>query len=160
MRMRLAVPVASATTAILLLGACSDDGPTTLAKGDDVNFVGGPPGLSDQTMDITAEEDDGKVTGEAKFDPIGIAVGLDCADTDTDDLVIVGGQVTSSTDTDTAVDSWLAVVIQVGDPDGVNVWFGEGDYGSCQEALEASKETLTDDGSFADVADGDDLETG
>ena len=44
-----------------LLGACGDDGPTTLAQGEDVEIEG------DQTLDISAEEEDGDVTGEVVF---------------------------------------------------------------------------------------------
>jgi hypothetical protein len=94
MKNRFAAPVASAATALVLLGAC-DEGPTTLAKGEDVNFVGGAPGLSSQTMDITAVEENGEVTGEARFSPDGLIVALQCADTSTDGLVIIGGTGTS-----------------------------------------------------------------
>ena len=41
----------------------ADDGPTTLAKGEDMEFVGND-GLGGQTLNITAEEEDGEVTGE------------------------------------------------------------------------------------------------
>jgi len=81
MKIRFAVPVASAATAILMLGACSDDGPTTLAKGD-VRFAEGS-GLGGQTMDIAAVEQDGQVTGEARFS-FGLVLNPQCADTDTD----------------------------------------------------------------------------
>lgn len=156
MTMRFATPVAGAATAILLLGACSDDGPTTLARGEDVTFVAGPTGLSGQTMDITAEEEDGEVTGEASFDPYG-SLDLQCADTDTDDLLILGGALTETEDADAALGDWVAVVIRVGDPDSVDVWFPEGDHGSCQALLEAA---ATADHTFTDVAGGDEIETG
>ena len=91
MKMRFAAPVASAATAVMLLGACSDDGSTTIAKGEGVNFVDSAPFFSNQTMDITAVEEDGEVTGEARFSPAGLTLALQCADTDTDGLVIVGG---------------------------------------------------------------------
>ena len=85
MKIRFAKPVATAATAILLLGACiddddsstatsestvSDDGPTTLAQGEDIDFVGTGE-LADQTMDISAKEEDGEVTGEISFEPHG-----------------------------------------------------------------------------------------
>lgn len=155
MTMRFAAPVAGAATAMLLFGACSDDGATTLARGEDVSFVGGPTGLSGQTMDITAEEEDGEVTGEASFDPFG-SLDLQCADTDTDDLLILGGEVTKTEEADVALGDWVAVVIRVGDPDGVDVWFPEDDHGSCQELLEAAAAA---DHTFADVAEGDEIET-
>jgi hypothetical protein len=170
----IARPIASAVAAVLLLGACGDDddeaetttteadgGPMTLARGQDVNFAGGPPGLSDQTMEIDAVEEDGEVGGELRLDPSGIEVGFECADTETEGRVIVGGKVTSSDDPDTAVESWLSVVIKVGEPDGVVLWFGApGDYASCDELIDDSKTTFTDEIPFADVADGDDIETG
>jgi len=164
MKPRFAKPVATAAAAILLLGACSDDdpsaaaddGPTTLAKGEDVNFVGGPPGLSDQTMDIDAVEDDGKVTGEAVFDPYG-TVDLQCADTDSDDVLIIGGQLTETEDADAAAGDWVAVIIRVDDPKGVEVWFADAGTESCDEVVE---QAAASDHVFADLADGDDIETG
>jgi hypothetical protein len=160
MKYRFAVPVASAATAIMLLGACSDDGPTTLAKGD-VEFVGSH-GLAENRMDITAEEKDGEVTGEARFNEIVVAFG--CADTDTDGLVILGGEVTTpSRDNPSGVGELMAVLIREGDPDRVNVWFeGEDDYGSCQGLLDAIPEDdrAADSNRFVVVEEGDDIETG
>jgi hypothetical protein len=157
MTTRLAVSVASAAIAIMLLGACGDDGPTTLAKGKDVGFVGGASGLSDQTMDITAEEDNGEVTGEAHFTPAGITVALQCADTETDGLVIVGGAATADS---SDAGELVAVVILEGDPDRVNVWFErDDDYGSCQGLLDAIPDDVrSGSGELADVTN--DIETG
>jgi hypothetical protein len=162
MNARFAARVAGAAVAILLLGACSDTGRTTLAKGEGVGFVGGAPGLSDQTMDITAEEDDGEVTGEARFSPAGLTVALECADTDTDGLVIVGGAATADSSDGTPAGEWVAVVIHEGDPDRALVHFeGEDDYGSCRELLEAIPEDIRngDSSALADVTGGD-IETG
>jgi hypothetical protein len=66
MRMRFATSAASAAIAMVLLGACGDDGSTTLANGEDVELVGSD-GLGGQTLDISAEEEDGEVTGEVQF---------------------------------------------------------------------------------------------
>ena len=63
MKNRFAAPVASAATALMLLGACSDAGPTTLAKGEDVELVGDTD-LGGQTLNISAEEEDGKPSEE------------------------------------------------------------------------------------------------
>ena len=63
MKTRFAAPVASAATAIMLLGGCSDDGPTNLAQGKDVELVGDSD-LAGETLTINAEEEDGEVTGE------------------------------------------------------------------------------------------------
>lgn len=159
MKNRMAATVASAATAIMLLGACSDDGPRALAKGD-VEFVGSD-GLAENKMDITAEEEDGEVTGEARFNEIVVAFG--CADTETDGLVILGGEVTTpSGDGSPAVGELMAVLIREGDPDRVNVWFeGEDDHGSCQGLLDAIPEDdRADNSGFVDVEEGDDIETG
>jgi hypothetical protein len=143
----------------MLLAACSDGDRTTLAKGEGVGFVGGASGLSDQTMDITAEEEDGNVTGEARFSPAGLTVALQCADTGTDGLVIVGGAATADSSDGTAAGDRVAVVILEGEPDRVNVWFG-GDE-SCQELLEGIPEDVRSgvSSALADVVGGD-IETG
>jgi hypothetical protein len=165
MKTRFAAPIASAATAILLLGACgdddasaSDDGPTTLAKGD-VGFVGSQ-GLGDNRMEILAEEKDGEVTGEARFNEI--VVSFECADTDTDGLVILGGEVTTpSSDNSPAVGELMAVVIREGDPDSVNPWFDDpaSPAASCDELLGSIPADLPES-DFTDVEDGDDIETG
>ena len=160
MKNTFAAPVASAATAIIMLGACSDDGPTTLARGD-VEFVGNS-GLGENSMNITAEEEDGEVTGEARFNEIVVAFG--CADTDTDGLVILGGEVTTpSRDNPSGVGELMAVLIREGDPDRVTVWFeGEDDYGSCQGLLDAIPEDdrAADSNVYVEVEEGDDIETG
>ena len=157
MRNRFAAPVASAATAILLLGACSNDSPTNLANGEDVDFVGSDE-LGAQTMDITAQEEDGVVTGEVSFEPHGSVANLQCADTVTDGVVRLAGQFTTApADGDEAVGAWMAFVIREGDPDSVSVpWFSDPGTESCDEALDQ----LPDDAQFYDVEDGDDIETG
>ena len=158
MRNRFAAPVASAAIAIMALGACSDDdGPTTLARGEDIDFVGSGA-LGDQTMDISAEEEDGEVTGEVSFEPHGSVADFQCADTVTDGVVRLAGQFTTApADGDEAVGAWMAFVIREGDPDSVSVpWFSDPGTESCDEALDQ----LPDDAQFYDVEDGDDIETG
>jgi len=195
-KIKLAASVASAATAILLLGACSDDGATadderptttlddgttttleepttTLAKGativakGDVRFANSSELLRGETMDITAVEQDGQVTGEARFS-FKTVLDLQCADTDTDGLVILGGEVTAEVGDSAKVGDRVAVIIREGDPDGVLLWYelplpeGEVAAGSCQEFVDS----LPDDPStaagepFADIAEGDDIETG
>jgi hypothetical protein len=160
MKSKFAAPVVSAATAIVLLGACGEEGLTTLAKGD-VEFVG-TSGLAENRMVITAEEEDGEVTGEARFNEIVVEFG--CADTDTDGLVILGGEVTTpSRDNSPGVGELMAVLIREGDPDRVNVWFeGEDDYGSCQGLLDAipEEDRSADSNLFVVVEEGDDIETG
>ena len=156
MKMRFAVPVASAATAIMLLGACGDDGPTTLAKGEDVEFVG-TDGLAGQTLNVTAEEEDGEVTGE--FRVTENVITLECADTDTDGVVILGGAATAGPDV--AVGDLLAMIIKEGDPDSVALLANVDNAGSCTELLESIPEDqLIDTSPFADVEDGYDIETG
>jgi hypothetical protein len=165
MKMRFAVPVAGAATAILLLGACGDDGgPTTLAQGDDVEFVGSD-GLGGQTLDISAEEEDGEVTGEVGFTDSDNAdssavLTLGCADTDTDGVVILGGEFTSSSDDADFVGELGALFIREGDPDSVALWLDEGENGSCSELLENRHDVLDDESAFVDVEAGSDIETG
>jgi hypothetical protein len=164
MKIRFAAPVANAATAaIIMLGACSDDGPTTLAQGD-VRFAGSS-GLGGQTMDITAVEQDGQVTGEARFS-FGLVLDLQCADTDTDSLVILGGEVTAEAGDSAAAGDRVAVIIREGDPDSALVWYelplpeGEVAAGSCREFLGSIPDDPSTDDPFADIAEGDDIETG
>lgn len=161
---RFATPVACAATVILLIGACSDDGPTTLAKGEDVELVGDAD-FAGQTLNISAEEEDGEVTGEVRFsDPSGeVVVTVECADTDTDGVVILGGTITDSDD----YSGRAALVIREGDPDSaavsVELPLPEGDVaaGSCGDYLESvAADVLADDAGFVDVEAGDDIETG
>ena len=161
MHPRLTASVARAAIAVMLLNACNDDGPTTLAKGEHVGFVGGAAGLSDQTMDITAEVDGAEVTGEARFTPAGLILDLQCADTDTDGLVIVGGEATADSADGSAAGDLVAVVIHEGDPDRAVVHFGgPDDDGSCEGSLEAIPEDIRtgESSALADVIG--DIETG
>jgi hypothetical protein len=159
MKNRFAAPVASAATAIMLLGACSDDGPTTLAKGEEVELVGDTD-LGGQTLNISAEEEDDEVTGELRFsDPGGeVVVNVECADTDTDGVVILGGTVSDSTGDD--VSGLAALFIREGDPDSVAVWLDEGENPSCGDLLKNRHDVLDDDSLFVDVETGSDIETG
>ena len=143
---------------MMLLGACSDDGSTTLASGEDVEFVGSD-GLGGQTLNISAEEEDGEVTGEASFNEV--VVTLESADTDTDGVVILGGEVTTpSSDGTPAVGELVALFIREGDPDSVTLWFDEGENASCSDLLANRHDVLDDDSAFVDVEAGSDIETG
>ena len=191
MKIRFATPVAMAATAIILLGACSDDEPTTndegtttsdeitttlpddattlpegariLAKGD-VRFASGI--LRGQTMNITAVEQDGQVTGEARFS-FDTVLDLQCADGDTDGLVVLGGEVTAEEGDAAEAGDRVAVIIRESDPDGVLLWYelplpeGEVAAGSCEEFLESLPDDPSTAGEpFSDVAGGEDIETG
>lgn len=157
-KMRL-VAVASAATAMLLFSACGGDGdgPTTLAKGADIELVGDShSGLGNQTLNIDAEEENGEVAGE--FRVTDNVITLECADTDTDGVVILGGEGTAGQDFDGEL---LALIIREGDPDSVSLYANDSGAESCAELLESiSDEGLTDDSNFVAVEDGYDIETG
>ena len=159
MNRTVAFPTAAAVVFVVLLGACSDDAdPTTLARGD-VTFVGDQP-LAEQRMRIDAQEEGGDVSGEARFNEI--VVTFDCVDTDTDGLVVLGGEVTTpSKDNTPAKGELMAVLVREGDPDTANVWFPDETPGSCDELLDQiPEEDRADSDRFSKVADGDDIETG
>jgi hypothetical protein len=165
------------------------DGRTTLARGI-VEFVeapepggccvppgGGLPvpagqGLGGQTMDISAEEADGTVTGQARFtlydifsvdhEGFAVEVEFECADTGTGD-VILGGTVTTASGEGHSgafppVGALMAVIIREGEPDRATVWWATR-ASSCRDFLESVPEPRPDD-RFVVVADGDDIETG
>ena len=163
---------------ILLLGACGDDDddsssttteaaaddPTTLASGEDVELVGDND-LGGQTLDISAEEEGGEVTGEVGFTDSDNAdstavVTLECADTDTEGVVILGGEITSTSDAPDTVGDLVALFIREGDPDSVALWFDEGENASCSDLLANRHDVLDDDSAFVDVEAGSDIETG
>ena len=167
--------VASVAAAILLLSACGggDDsstttsgsspttseaagGPTTLAKGEDVELVGSD-GLAAQTLNINAEEANGKATGE--FQVSDNVIRIDCADTHTDGVVILGGEATDGPDF--AAGDLVALIIREGDPDSVALRANDSGAASCTGLLKAIPDNLlTDDSNFVDVEDGSDIQTG
>ena len=163
-------------------------GPTTLARGvvefveAPVQGIGVPPGgglavpagqgLGGQTMDITAVEQGGEVTGEARLtlydvlDSDGrgfeVVVDLTCADTSTGD-VILGGTVTTvsggrHSGSFPRVGALMAVIIRAGEPDSATVWWTP-QASSCTQGLESVPQPRPDD-RFVDVVEGDDIETG
>ncbi len=162
--------VASVATAILLLSACGGDDSstttagsststsgaaevTTIAKGEDVELVGND-GLAGQTLNIAAEEVNGSVTGE--FRVTDVVVGVDCANTDTDGVVILGGAVTADPGANVGVGELLALIIREGDPDSVALYGNDSGAASCTELLKAIPNNNSD---FVDVEDGSDIET-
>lgn len=74
----------------------TDDGPTTLARGEGVEIGGFSP-LTGRTLNLDAVEQDGEVTGEFRVDDVVIT--LECADTAFygHDLIL-GGQVSDDPD--------------------------------------------------------------
>jgi hypothetical protein len=158
MKTRIAAPVATAATAIMLIGACSDDGPTLIARGDDVEMVG-EAGIAEATLNLDAQEEDGEVTGEFRVGDYVHTV--QCADTSTDGLVILGGEVTASPDGEIALGALDALIIREGDPDSVAIIGNESGEASCAALLESIPEDfLDDDSNFHDVQNGSDIETG
>lgn len=169
MKMRFAA-VASAATAILLLSACNGDdsstttsepstttsaavGTTTLAKGEDVELVG-DTGTAGQTLNITAEEVNGEVTGEFRVNDV--VVRVDCANTETDGVVILGGAVTADPGANVGVGELLALIIKEGDPDSVALHGNDSGAQSCTELLKSIADNNSD---FVDVEAGSDIET-
>jgi hypothetical protein len=177
MKMTLA-PVAGAVTAIMLLSACGDDDDsstttsessattaqapddraTTLAMGENVDLAG-DDGLGGQTLNVSAEEEDGEVTGEIRLsEPDGeVVVTVECADTDTDGVVVLGGTVTEADDDSSGL---VALFVREGNPDSVTVWYDEGENPSCRDLLANRHDVLDDDSLFVDVEAGSDIETG
>ncbi len=173
MTMRFA-PLACAVTAIMLLSACGDDddsstttsessttttvapagGATTLAKGEDVELAGGG-----QMLNVSAEEENGEVTGEIRLSDLDgeVVVTVECADTDTDGVVVLGGTVTEADDDTSGL---VALFIKEGDPGRVAVWYDEGENPSCSDLLQNRHDVLEEESLFVDVEAGSDIETG
>lgn len=163
MNTRLAAPVATAATAILLIGACSDDGsddgPTLLARGEDVEIVGEGGGFAGQTLNIDVQEVDGEATGE--FRVTDVVNTVRCADTSRDGVVILGGEVTAGANELAVLGSLTYLIIREGDPDLVTI--GGDDVGaeSCRELLESiPEEAIEDLETFFPLEAGSDIETG
>jgi hypothetical protein len=115
-------------------------------------------GLAGQTLDITARQEDGEATGELRI--TNVVVTLQCADTDTDGLIILGGEVTEDPDDNVNVGDLLVAIIREGEPDRVHLVANEDNARSCAELLESiPDDELTDDSNFAVVEDGYDIET-
>ena len=141
-----------------LLSACSDDdGPKVIAKGTDVELEGDDD-LGGQTLDIVAEEQDGAVTGEIRFSDVSgeIVVSVECADTQTDDVVILGGTITQP---EPGLFGLVALFIRKGDPQSVNVWMDLGESESCSDMLASSRDVLDSNSGFVDVLAGSTIET-
>ncbi len=133
-------------------------GLTTLANGLNVELVG-YRGLAGQTLNINAEEVNGEVTGEFRVNDV--VVRVDCANTDTDGVVILGGAVTADPGANVGVGELLALIIREGDPDSVSLYANDSGAKSCTELVKSIPDgLLTDDGNFVDVEDGYDIETG
>ena len=132
-------------------------GPTTLAKGEAVELVGNAR-LAAQTLDINAEEDNGVVTGEFRISNDDV-IRVDCADTHTDGVVILGGAVTGGSDF--GVGELVALIIREGDPDSVALRANDTGATSCTGLLKAIPDhLLTDDSNFVEVESGSDIQTG
>jgi hypothetical protein len=135
------------------------DGPTPLAKGQDIELVGGlESGLGNQTLNIDAEEEDGEVTGEFRISENVFT--LACADTDTDGVVILGGAATAGNEF-VAEGGLHALIIKEGDPDAVSLYSNDVGAESCTALLESiTDDKLANANDFVDVEDGYDIETG
>jgi hypothetical protein len=136
---------------------------TIIAKGRDIGLEGTEPdSLGGQILQIDVEEIDGQVTGE--FHITNIVNTVECVDTETDGIVILGGRVTT-TDPAVAAAPALgdlhALIIKEGDPDGVHLYGNDVGAETCTELLESiPADLLADDREFIDVIGGNDIETG
>jgi energy-coupling factor transporter ATP-binding protein EcfA2 len=173
MKMSYAV-AAIAATATVMLGACSEntdtstttaesppasastvDGTTTVAKGEGVALVGAS-GLGNQTLSVSADELDGKVTGEFLISDN--LIRIDCADTDLDGIVILGGEATEGPDVTSG--DLIALIIREGDPDSVSLYGNDAAAKSCRQLIDSIPDgSLDDDSNFVDVEDGYDIVT-
>jgi hypothetical protein len=145
MNTRLAAPLAVAGASIALLGSC-DTGPRTLADGD-VELVG-DDGLGGQHVVVDVVEEDGVVSGELRLNDSGVddplqltVITVECARTDVDDLVIIGGTVTG-TDGNGNLGNLFALGIREGDPARLALYFNDDDEAAtCEELVDG----LTDE---------------
>lgn len=161
MNTTIAVGVAAVTTTIALLGAC-DDGPTTLVEGD-VELVG-QDGLGGQHIVLSAEEEDGVVTGHIRFNDSGsedpaqvVETTLECARTDVDGFLVVGGENTGPAGSELLGDR-VAIAIREGEPARLALYVEEEGSDSCEEFLDQlTEDQLTDPhpGDSAEVESGE-----
>lgn len=129
-----------------------------LARGDDVEFVG-DGAFAAQTLSIDVEEIGGEVTGVFSVSDI-VFVRVECVDTDTDGVIIIGGTVTEG-DPDHVGDvgDLLSLTIREGDPDRVNIGY-DASWASCADLLESLPHDDFNESDFVAVAAGSDIETG
>ena len=114
-------------------------------------------GLGNQTLNISAEQTNGTVTGELWISDNMITV--DCADTATDGVVVLGGEVEAGPDFTEG--DLFALIIRQGDPDSVGLYANDSGASSCTELIESIPEdSFADDRYFVDVEDGHDIKTG
>lgn len=154
---------AVAAVAVIAFVAARDDdrattagGPRTLAEATDVLFVG-TEGLAGQTLNVSATEQDGRVTGEFRISSNAFQV--ECANTDTAGFVILGGVATTSLDVERG--ELMALIIKAGSPDAVALWPNTANASSCTELLASIPAgALTDESNFDVVEDGYDIITG
>lgn len=131
------------------------DGARILAKGTDVEFVG-EDGLASQTLNVDAEEQGGNVTGQFRIGEN--VIDIECADTNRDGYIILGGTVSSGPDVKQG--DLLALVIKVGTPDRANLVGNESNADSCAGMLANMSADNLDVDNFAVVEDGYDIQTG
>jgi hypothetical protein len=147
-------PLKSATPEPLQPGPTVDR-TTTIAKGEGVALVGAS-GLGNQTLSVSAKEQNNLVTGE--FLISANVIRIDCADTNHDGLVILGGEATEGYDVTRG--DLFALIIREGDPDSVALYGNDTGAGSCDQLIDSiTDRSLKDDTNFVDVEDGYDIVT-
>ena len=134
----------------------TEDDIRTIASGTDIEIEGEGDGLPSQTLNISVEESGGEVTGEFRITDIVNTV--ECVDTDTDGVVILGGTVTDDAGEGFA-GALNALVIKDGDPDGVFLYGNDVGATSCTELVASiPKADLTGDDAFFALEPGSDIE--
>src|SRR5688572_29042394 len=122
----------------------TEDSARTIASGTDIEIEGEGGGLAGQTLNISVEEEDGKVTGE--FRVTDIVNTVECVDTDTDGVVILGGRAPEDAGPGLSGEL-IALAIRDGDPDGVLLYGNDVGATSCTELVESIPDTdLSEDG--------------
>jgi hypothetical protein len=134
----------------------TEEGTRTIASGTDIEIEGEGDGLPGQTLNILVEEEGGEVTGEFRITDVVNTV--ECIDTDTEGILILGGTVTD--DAGMGFEGALnALVIRDRDPDGVFLYGNDVGATTCEELVDSIPEAeLTADGAYNDLEPGSDIE--
>lgn len=136
--------------------SAADESPSPVVSAEDVELVGDDGGFASQTLDISAEEVDGEVTGEFRISDNTFAIR--CADTGMPGVVILGGEKTAGPDL--AHGDLVGLVLRDGAPDAANL-IGNDTGGTCTEMLDTiSRKDLADDDWYTLVEAGSDIEFG
>ena len=117
--------------------------------------------LGVRTLNVSAEDEDGEVTGQIRLsDPDGdVVVTVECSDTDTNGRRRRPRR-HGHGKADDGTSGLVALFIREGHPDSVAVWYDEGENPSCSDLLKNRHDVLDDASLFVAVEAGSDIETG